>query len=473
MRIYNTMTGQKEEFQSLLPGQLRLYVCGPTVYDLLHIGNARPMVVFDTLRRYFLSKGYEVTYVQNYTDVDDKIIQRAADFGISTDAVADKYILEASQDAQGLNCLPPTHAPRATEVMKEIIHMIQTLQEKGFAYETNGTVFFSTSRFPGYGKLSGKNLEELNAGARVEINDNKQNAMDFVLWKPDKPGEPKWNSPWGTGRPGWHIECSAMAKKYLGATFDIHAGGEDLIFPHHENEIAQSEAANGTMFARHWMHVRYINVNEKKMSKSLGNFFTLREVAEEFSYMTIRFFLLSAHYRSPLNFSRELLQAAENGLQRIRNCVNTMHFAAANHAAESWQPGEKEIIDAISPFAADFYASLEDDLNTADAIAAIFDLVKYANVHTTDKLSRIGAATLRDEIQKRCEILGINLSESEPGASRQDREEIKKIEALIEQRRQARQNKNWAEADRIRSELQSRGVVIEDRQDGSVRWEVR
>ena len=366
MKLYNTLTRQKEEFVPIEEGKVKMYVCGPTVYNYIHIGNARPYVVFDTVRRYFEYKGYEVTYVQNFTDVDDKIIKKANEEHSTMEEISGRYIKEAFTDADGLNVKRATIHPRVTQEMDNIIAMIQTLIDKGYAYENDGTVYFNTKKDKGYGKLSKKNLDELIAGAseRVSLDEAKINSTDFVLWKPFKPGEPKWQSPWGEGRPGWHIECSVMAKKYLGDTIDIHAGGEDLIFPHHENEIAQSECANGCEFAHYWLHNGFITINNEKMSKSAGNFFTVREIAAEFPYEVIRFFILNGHYRMPLNFSRELLQSCQNGLERIKNCKKDLEHYTANAAVESITAEEKEKLSEIDAFRTQFEAAMDDDFNT-------------------------------------------------------------------------------------------------------------
>jgi len=464
MKIYNTLSKKKEEFIPIEENRVSMYVCGPTVYDLMHIGNARPLVVFDTFRRYMAYKGLDVKYVQNFTDVDDKIINRANELGVSSESVAEANIEEAIKDIKGLNCLEASVAPRATLEMDEIISMIQTLIDKGYAYEKNGSVYYSTRLFERYGRLSGKNIDDLNAGARVGINDEKRDPMDFVLWKAYKPGEPKWDSPWGEGRPGWHIECSAMSRKYLGETFDIHAGGEDLIFPHHENEIAQSEAANGKPFARYWMHVGYININNEKMSKSLNNFFTIREIAEAFSYKTIRFFLLGAQYRSPVNFSDELMKAAENGLERLENSAALVRYAAENNGAVQ-RGNEDDIIREASAYIRGFEESMDDDLNTANAVAAVFELAKYANKQVSQSISGPAAAALLEILLRLSGVLGFDLLKSaRPG---DDKHEI--IEGLIGKRQDARKAKDFKTADAIRKSLAEMGVVLEDRPDG-VRW---
>jgi cysteinyl-tRNA synthetase len=455
------MSRKKEDFLQLAENAVSMYVCGPTVYDLMHIGNARPMAVFDTVRRYFIYKGYNVNYVQNFTDVDDKIINRANELGVTAESVAEANIKEAVADTRGLNCLEPTTAPRVTREMDGIIEMIRTLIDKGHAYAINGSVYYSTRSFERYGRLSGKDINDLNAGARVEINDEKHDAMDFVLWKPYKPGEPKWDSPWGPGRPGWHIECSVMAKKYLGDTFDIHAGGEDLIFPHHENEIAQSEAANGKTFARYWTHVGYININNEKMSKSLGNFFTLREVAEAFSYEAVRFFILSAHYRSPINFDGELLKAAKRGLERLKNSAGLIKYAAEN-GSETALGGEDAVDREIAEFVRRFEESMDDDFNTANAISAIFDLVTYANTQVSKPISKASAASILNTLTKLCGVLGVELI-------KETQADTSEIEDLIAKRQEARKSKDFQTADAIRKSLADMGVLLEDRPDG-VRW---
>jgi len=463
MKIYNTMGRKKEEFLPIRENNVSMYVCGPTVYDLIHVGNARPLVVFDTVRRYLLYKGYNVNFVSNFTDIDDKIIDRANELGVTAESVAEKNIGEALTDMRGLNCMEATVTPCATHEIDSIISLIQTLIDKGFAYTKNGSVYFSTRSFKRYGCLSGKNINDLNAGARVEINDEKNDVMDFVLWKPSKPREPRWDSPWSPGRPGWHIECSAMAKKYLGDTFDIHAGGEDLIFPHHENEIAQSESANDKPFAHYWMHVGYINIDNVKMSKSLGNFFTLREVANAYSYEIIRFFILSAHYRSPLNFSDDQLKAAQNGLERLKNSAGLIKYAADNNIAR--QDAEEEILQEASLYIKDFDESMDDDFNTANAIAALFEFAKYANKQIVKPLSGAGASTLLNILLKMSGVLGLELLKND----KPDADKTHEIEGLIEKREVARKAKDYKTADAIRKTLADMGINLEDRPDG-VRW---
>jgi len=462
MKIYNTLTRQKEEFIPLDPKEIKMYVCGSTVYNYIHIGNARPYIIFDTVRRYFEYKGYKVNYVQNFTDVDDKIIKRANEENTTAIEIVEKYIAETLKDADGLNIKRAVVHPRVTQEMPAIISMIQTLMDKGFAYEVNGTVYFDIQAYRDYGKLSHKNQEDLEAGARIEINEDKKHPMDFVLWKPKKPGEPSWESPWGDGRPGWHIECSAMAKKYLGDTIDIHAGGEDLIFPHHENEIAQSEAANGKPFARYWMHNGFINVDNKKMSKSKGNFFTLREVAQEFPYEVIRFFMLSAHYRSPINFSRELLQAAQNGLERIKNAVINLDHIVNHSATEEMTEEEIQLSGELEVFVKKFEEAMEDDFNTADAVSVIFELVRFANTHINGNSSKAFTSVVKKKIIELSNILGL--------LEKQENDLLdEEIEKLIQERQEARKAKNWALADQIRDALKEKGIILEDTPQG-VRW---
>lgn len=466
MKLYNTLTRQKEEFVPLEEGKVKMYVCGPTVYNYIHIGNARPYVVFDTIRRYMEYKGYEVNYVQNFTDVDDKIIKRANEENTTMQVISDRYIEEALKDAKGLNIKVATHHPRVTQEMPEIIEMIKTLIEKGFAYEAEGTVYYDTKKFEEYGKLSKKNIDELQAGAseRVDVDNNKKSPMDFVLWKPAKPNEPKWESPWGEGRPGWHIECSVMAKKYLGDTIDIHAGGEDLIFPHHENEIAQSEAANGKPFAKYWMHNGFINVDNKKMSKSLGNFFTLREIASEFPYEVIRFFILNGQYRTPINFSRELVKAAQNGLERIKNCISNLKYILENLEQKGLSEEEKALIPELENFKTDFEKAMDDDFNTADAITAIYELVKFANINVNENSSKEFAELVDNQLETLTDILG--LISNEEGSVLIDEAEI---EALIQKRQDAKKAKDFALADKIREDLKEKGIILEDTRQG-VRW---
>ncbi len=467
MKLYNTLSRKKEQFVPLVENNVTMYVCGPTVYNYIHIGNARPYIIFDTIRRYLEYKGYNVNYVQNFTDVDDKIIKRANEENSTMEAIANKYIEETKLDAKNLNIKEATKNPRVTEEIDEIINMVKILIDKGFAYEKNGTVYFNTEKFEHYGKLSKKNIDELEVGIRIAVDSEKQNPMDFVLWKPAKQNEPKWSSPWGEGRPGWHIECSAMAKKYLGDSIDIHAGGEDLIFPHHENEIAQSEAANGKPFAKYWLHNGFINVDNKKMSKSTGNFFTLREIAEKFDHSVIRFFMLSAHYRNPLNFSEELMQSAENSLNRIKNCIFDLQFLMDNLKEQNIHSSETILLNECDKFKTQFEQSMDDDFNTADAVTAIFEFVKFANINATQSSSIPFVKAIHDKIVALCDILGIALKAENTIESNFEAE----VEALIEQRKIAKENKDYKTADQIREKLSALNVVLEDTRSG-VRWKV-
>ena len=463
MKVYNTLTRQKEEFIPQQEGKVKMYVCGPTVYDYIHIGNARPYVVFDTVRRYLEYKGYDVTYVQNFTDVDDKIINRANKENSSMQEISNRYIEEAFHDADGLNVKRATVHPRVTEEMDHIIDMIQVLLDKGFAYEDKGTVYYDTKKFPEYGKLSKKNLEELIAGAseRVSIDDAKKNPTDFVLWKPHKPGEPKWDAPWGAGRPGWHIECSVMAKRYLGDTIDIHAGGEDLIFPHHENEIAQSEAANGKQFSKYWLYNGFITVDNEKMSKSLGNFFTVRDIAAHFPYEVIRFFILGGHYRGPINFSDELMKDAQNGLERIKNCKKDLAYYLQNCPESALKQNENP--QELEKFKTQFETAMDDDFNTANAITAIYELVRFTNKAIKENISKEFASKIQEMLDKLCGVLGI--AEMKQAAE----EDTAEIEALIAKRTEAKKNKDFAAADAIREQLAQMGVTIKDTRQG-VQW---
>ena len=460
MKILNTLTRRKEEFKPINEGKVGIYVCGPTVYDYIHIGNARPMIVFDTLRRYLEYKGYEVNYVSNFTDVDDKIIKRANEEGVDASVISERYIAEVKKDMAALNVREATTHPKATEEIPDMIEMVKTLIEKDYAYEVNGTVYFRTRKFKDYGKLSKKNIDDLRSGNRdllVSGIDEKEDPLDFVLWKPKKEGEPSWPSPWGDGRPGWHLECSVMSKKYIGDVIDIHAGGEDLIFPHHENEIAQSEAANGTEFARYWMHNGFLKINNEKMSKSLGNFFTVREIAEKYPLQVIRFFMLSAHYRSPLNFSAELVEASKNGLERILTAVDRLKSINGTDGDV-----DKSVADEMDAFVKKYEDAMDDDLNTADAISVIFELVKYANVNVTEESSKATVELVLNTIEKLCDILGI-ITEKKEEILDSD------IEALIEERQAARKAKNFARADEIRDQLSSMGIILEDTREG-VKW---
>ena len=465
MKIFNTLTRRKEEFVPLTPGQVKMYVCGPTVYNLIHIGNARPMIVFDTVRRYFEYKGYDVQYVSNFTDVDDKIIKKANEEGVDAEVISKRYIEECKKDMAGMNVKPATKHPLATEEICGMVEMISELIDKGYAYEKNGTVYFSTRKFKDYGKLSHKNLDDLRSGGRsllVSGEDEKEDPLDFVLWKPKKEGEPFWKSPWSDGRPGWHIECSVMSRKYLGEQIDIHAGGEDLIFPHHENEIAQSEAANGKEFARYWMHNAFLNIDNRKMSKSLGNFRTVREISEQYDLQVLRFFMLSAHYRSPLNFSAELMEASKNGLERILNATDNLKHLIASVAAEEMSAEEKEAFSKTDAYVEEFEKAMDDDFNTADAIAAIFELVKYANTTATAESSKEYLRGLLDRIVKLGDVLGLILDKKEELLDAD-------IEKLIEERQAARKAKDFARADAIRDELLEKGIILKDTREG-VQW---
>ena len=464
MKIYNTLTRQKEEFVPVHPGKVGMYVCGPTVYNYIHIGNARPMIIFDTVRRYFEYKGYEVNYVSNFTDVDDKIIKKANEEGVTATEIAERYIKECKQDMEALNIKPATHQPRATEEIGGMIKMIQTLIKKGHAYEVDGTVYFKTRSFKDYGKLSKKNIDDLEAGHReikVTGEEGKKDPLDFVLWKPKKEGEIAWDSPWGEGRPGWHIECSEMSKKYIGDTIDIHAGGEDLIFPHHENEIAQSEACNGEKFANYWMHNGFLNINNKKMSKSAGNFFTVREIGEKYPLQVIRFFMLSAHYRTPLNFSDTLVESAKTGLDRILTAIDLCREMAAKEETGSLSKEETEHIANIEVLVKKFEDAMEDDFNTADAVSAIFEIVRESN-STVKDFSADYAKKILKVLEDLCSVLGIETTEEEEILDEE-------IEKLIEERQAARKNKDFARADEIRDQLLEQGIVLKDTREG-VKW---
>lgn len=464
MKIFNTLSRQKEEFVPLEPGKVKMYVCGPTVYNFIHIGNARPMIVFDTVRRYFEYRGYEVNFVSNFTDVDDKIIKKAIEEGVDADIISKRYIEECKKDMEGMNVRPATATPLATEEICGMLDMIKELIASGHAYAAeDGTVYFRTKSFEQYGKLSHKNLEDLQSGFReikVTGESGKEDPADFVLWKPKKEGEPYWDSPWSEGRPGWHIECSVMSKKYLGDQIDIHAGGEDLIFPHHENEIAQSEAANGKEFARYWMHNAFLNIDNKKMSKSLGNFFTVREISEKYDLSVLRFFMLSAHYRSPLNFSEDLMESSKNGLERILTAVDKLKSLEASAKTENLCGHEDK--KAVEDLAAKFEAAMDDDFNTADALSAIFELVKLSNSTTDENSSREYAVYLKETIERLCDVLGI-ITEKETEILDEE------IEAMIDARQQARKSKNFTLADEIRGKLLEKGIVLEDTREG-VKW---
>jgi cysteinyl-tRNA synthetase len=461
VRLYNTLTQKKEAFIPMTPGEIKIYACGPTVYNYFHIGNARTFMTFDALRRYFEYRGYKVIFVQNFTDIDDKIIQKAKEENLTAQEVSEKYIEAYYHDAKSLGIKKADHHPKVTENIKEIIEFIKDLQAKGFAYEVNGDVYFNVSQFKEYGKLSKQSLDDLQSGARIEVNEFKKNPLDFVLWKTAKPGEPSWESPWGLGRPGWHIECSAMAQKYLGETIDIHGGGGDLAFPHHENEIAQSEASTGKPFANYWLHVGYLNVDNKKMSKSLNNFFTPREIAQEFDLESIRFFMFSAHYRNPINFSRELLMAAQNGLERLYNTKQNLEHYLENAENRELTEEEKKWQEHIINYKNQYIQVMDDDFNTADGIAVIFDLVRDINIRLTGNTSRILIQTAYDLLLELTGVLGL--------LEKKKKDLDQGIEELIDRRQLARKEKNFSLADQIRDELKEMGIILEDTPQG-VKW---
>ena len=465
MKVYNTLTKRKEEFIPLEDGKVKMYVCGPTVYNFIHIGNARPMIVFDTARRYMEYKGYEVNYVSNFTDVDDKIIAKAREEGVSPEEISTRYIKECKKDMADMNVKPATTHPLATQEIGGMIAMISSLIEKGFAYEVKGTVYFRVKQFKEYGKLSHKNIEDLQSGFRAiqgSGEDQKEDPLDFVLWKPKKEGEPAWQSPWGEGRPGWHIECSEMSKKYLGEEIDIHAGGEDLIFPHHENEIAQSECCNGKPFAKYWLHNAFLNIDNRKMSKSLGNFFTVREIGEKYDLQVLRFFMLSAHYRSPLNFSQELMEASKNGLDRIITAVDSLNYLMKSAQGDVMSQAEQEKVNELTSYTAKFEEAMDDDFNTADAVSAVFELVKFANTCCGGESTLAFLGKVKETILKLCDVLGLIVEKEEEMLDSD-------IEALIEERQAARKAKNFARADEIRDQLLGMGIVLEDTREG-VKW---
>ena len=465
MKVYNTLSKRKEEFVPIEEGKVKMYVCGPTVYNYIHIGNARPMIVFDTVRRYFEYKGYDVNFVSNFTDVDDKIIKKAIEEGTTADVISKKFIEECKKDMAGMNVKPATKHPLATEEIDGMIEMIQKLIDDGYAYVKNGTVYFRTRRFKDYGKLSHKNLDDLQSGGRsllVTGEDEKEDSLDFVLWKPKKEGEPAWESPWCEGRPGWHIECSVMSKKYLGDQIDIHAGGEDLVFPHHENEIAQSEAANGKEFSKYWMHNAFLNIDNHKMSKSLGNFRTVREISKQYDLQVLRFFMLSAHYRSPLNFSADLMEASKNGLDRIVTAVANLKHLLGSAAVDALKEEEKALLEKTKAYVTGFETAMEDDFNTADAVASVFELVKFANTTANGESSKEYLQGLLDLIVKLTDVLGL-VVEKEEELLAED------IEKLIEERQAARKAKNFQRADEIRNELLEKGIILEDTREG-VKW---
>ena len=466
MKIYDTMTRFKEEFQTIEPGKVRMYVCGPTVYNLIHIGNARPMIFFDTVRRYLEYKGYEVNFVSNFTDVDDKIIKAAVEEGVDASVISERYIAECKKDMDGMNVRPATYHPRATQEIDGMIAMIQDLIDNGHAYVADdGTVYYRVSSFPDYGKLSHKNVEENQAGLRtlkVRGEEAKEDPNDFVLWKPKKEGEPYWESPWCEGRPGWHIECSVMSKKYLGESIDIHGGGEDLVFPHHENEIAQSEAVSGKQFVRYWMHNAFLNIDNIKMSKSLGNFKTVRQISEEYDLQVLRFFMLSAHYRSPLNFSREMMDGAKASLDRILTATDHLRDCLAAAAERELTAEETAELAAFDALREKFEAAMDDDFNTADAISAVFEMVKRANITVTKESAAAYIRRVKELLEKLLEVLGIHDKRKEESLDA-------RVEALIAERQTARKEKNYARADEIRAELTAMGILLEDTKEG-VKW---
>ena len=464
IKVYNTLNKKKEEFIPLTPGEVKMYVCGPTVYNFFHIGNGRTFIVFDTIRRYFEYRGFKVDFVQNFTDIDDKMIKKANEEGTTVKKIGDTYIKEYYQDADALNLERATVNPRATEFIGEIIKFVKGLVDKGYAYEVDGDVYFSTKKFEGYGKLSGQNIEDLQSGARISVDERKKDPMDFAIWKAQKPGEPAWNSPWGMGRPGWHIECSCMAKKLLGETIDIHAGGSDLKFPHHENEIAQSEALTGEPFARYWLHSAFVNVNNEKMSKSLNNFFTAREILERYDADVIRFLMLSAHYRQQLNFSEDLLESAKASVERIYNAIGNLENLIDEVSREEMNEEEKAYLESLNKYKEKYIEKMDDDFNTADAITAIFDLIKDTNTNITIDSSKELAQKALELIRELGAPLGM-FQKSTKGNLEEE------IEALIAKRQQARKDRDFALADKIRDELKDRGIVLEDTPQG-VRWKM-
>lgn len=460
MKIYNTLTRKKEEFIPMDKNNVKMYSCGPTVYDYFHIGNARPFIIFDTMRRYLEYLGYKVTFVQNFTDIDDKMIKRANDEGITVKDLGDRFIKEYFEDSHALGIHEATIHPKATENIDAIIDIVKKLVDKGYAYEVDGSVYFSTKKFREYGKLSKQPLEDLEAGARIDVSEHKRDAMDFALWKAQKPGEPAWESPWGMGRPGWHIECSAMANKYLGETIDLHSGGQDLIFPHHENEIAQSECANGKPFAHYWMHNGYININNQKMSKSLGNFFTVRDIRKKYDSEVIRFFMLSAHYRNPINFADTLMDQAKSAVERVYTCIENLEFLLENAAQTA--DTDEAVYKKLDEFKQKYMDAMDDDLNTAGAIAAIFDIVYFANTELSAQNSKAAIQKTLDLIHELGDVLGLFTKSTKKSIDNE-------IEALIEERNKARQEKNWAKADEIRDKLKEMNIVLKDTPNG-VQW---
>lgn len=459
MQIYNSMSRKKETFVPIHEGKVGIYACGPTVYNFFHIGNARPFIVFDVLRRYFEYRGYEVTFVQNFTDIDDKMIRRANEEGVTVGEIAERYIAEYFTDAKALGIRPATVHPRATEHIPQIIALIQRLIDKGLAYESRGDVYYRVRAFPSYGCLCGQNLEDLESGARVSVDEVKEDPLDFALWKAQKPGEPAWESPWGMGRPGWHIECSAMSTTYLGETFDIHGGGKDLLFPHHENEIAQTSGATGKPYVRYWMHNGFINIDNEKMSKSKGNFFTVRDISKEFDLEAVRLFMLSAHYRSPINFSRELIEAAASSLERLYTARDQLAFLLAGAQDRAPDEGERAFMDECARAEEKFVAAMDDDLNTAGALGALFDLVKEGNIVAVTGASTKAVQAALDALNELTGVLGLLYRKEETA---QD-----DVEALVQQRQEARKAKNWKEADRLRDLITSMGYILEDTPQGA------
>ena len=456
--LYNTLTRKKQEFKSVTPGEVKMYSCGPTVYNYFHIGNARPFIIFDTLRRYLEYKGYKVTFVQNFTDVDDKMINKANELGITVRELADQYIGEYFTDAKGLGIKEASVHPRATENIDAIIEIISELEKNGYAYNVDGDVYYRTKKFSEYGKLSHQPLEDLESGARIDVNEDKEDPMDFALWKKQKEGEPAWESPWGLGRPGWHIECSAMANRFLGKTIEIHSGGQDLIFPHHENEIAQSEAANCCQFANYWLHNGYINVDNRKMSKSLGNFFTVRDVAAEFDYEVIRFFMLSAHYRSPINFSKDLMDSAKSALGRIYTCLESLDFLATSGEDRDLNDAESEVMTGIDAHKSRFISAMDDDINTADAISAIFELVADVNKIITQNPAKSVCTAVATAIRELGAVLGL--------LGKGGNEISDDVQAILAERAEARTAKNWAKSDELRDKLKEMGYIVKDTPQG-------
>ena len=463
MKIFNTMTRSKEEFKPLEEGKVKMYVCGPTVYNYIHVGNARPFIIFDTLRRYLEYRGYDVTFVQNFTDVDDKIIKRGHEEGIAPEEIAQKYIKEYFVDADGLGIKRASVHPQVTENIEQIIEFVKELEDKGYAYAVNGDVYFDTQKFEGYGKLSGIKQEELEAGARIEVNDQKRHPMDFVLWKAKKEGEPGWTSPWGEGRPGWHIECSVMSRRYLGDTIDIHAGGQDLKFPHHENEIAQSEARSGKTFSNYWMHNEYININNEKMSKSKGNFFTVRDISKLYDLEVVRLFMLSTHYRNPINFSDEILNQSKAGLERLYNAKERVEFIISKLNDNAENADELKLEEELNSFRQRFIEAMDDDLNTADALSIIFELARFMNSNVNENATKEFANKVLGEFNELTGVLNIVNKKHEEDMLDEE------IEALIQKRTDAKKNKDFKLADEIRNELLEKGIVLEDTRQG-VKW---